>query len=633
MCGICGIVQADSRRHVDPSVLRRMSDAIKHRGPDDSGEHLAGSVALAMRRLSIIDVEHGHQPIANEDGTVQTVYNGEIYNYRGLRRELERRGHGFRTDCDTETIVHAYEDDGVAFLSRLRGMFALAIWDERRQKLLLAVDRFGVKPLYYAETAGGLVFGSELGSLLQSGVVGRELDPDGLAQYFTFGYIPAPLTIFRGVRKFAPGQLLVWTRDGGAKESRYWEYPASPPADTAVSREETLRSVRDALRDAVRSHLISDVPIGAFLSGGIDSSAVVALMSEATSQPVKTFSIGFSDPRYSELDKARLVAERFGTDHHELVVEPADLTLLPRIVSHLGEPFSDASALPTYHVSELARRSVKVALSGDGGDELFLGYTIFRGLELSRRLQHLPSGLRSGLAGLPSLIPTTSSPGWNDRAAQLRKRVAASLEAPDAAFRRKISTPGLETVAPFLSEELRVSLRGTDAYAPIDSALAAGTNGHHPLDRYVRAGFAFSLPGDMLVKVDRMSMANSLEVRVPLLDHLLVDAVAAVPVAERFKRWRLKGLFKDAMADVLPQEILKQPKQGFNIPVTAWFRGDVTGFAQEVLTDDAARRRGFLDPDAIGRLVQRHSSGREDLGAVIWSLMIFQLWCSEYLPS
>ena len=566
---------------------------------------------------------------------MHTVYNGEIYNYRAVRAKLEVRGHRFETDCDTETIVHAYEDDGVQFATGLRGMFALAIWDERTERLVLTIDRFGIKPLYFAEIDRGLVFGSELACLLESGFVTRELDSEALAQYFTLGYIPAPLTIFRGVRKFAPGQLLEWTREGGPKLSRYWEYPTGSPTTHTGSREETLRLVREALRDSVSAHLISDVPLGAFLSGGIDSSSVVALMSEVTSEPVKTFSIGFADPRFNELDKARLVAKRFGTDHHELIVEPGDLALLPRIIEHFGEPFSDASALPTYHVSQLAKRSVKVALSGDGGDELFLGYTIFRGLELARHLQRLPPGVRSRLTALPSLIPTTGSSAWNDRSQQLRRRIVASLSPPDEAFRRKVSAPGIESVGPFLSEDLRASLRPYDPYVPFNTVLADPTTtngGHHPLDRYVRAGFAVSLPGDMLVKVDRMSMANSLEVRVPLLDHHLVDVIAGIPVADRFKRWRLKGLFKDAMADVLPPEILKQPKRGFNVPVAAWFRGDITRFALEVISDAGAQRRGLLDTGAIQQLLQRHASGRENLGATIWSLMVLELWCARYLP-
>lgn len=631
MCGICGIAYTDAGKSVDVDVLSRMCHSIRHRGPDEGGQHIAGAVGLGIRRLSIIDVEAGHQPVSNETSTVHAVCNGEIYNYRSMREELRRGGHRFRTHSDVEVIPHVYEE-GAAFVSRLRGMFALALWDEQRRTMVLAVDRFGIKPLYYVANSRGLVFGSELKCLLAAGTVAGEVDPEGVAQYFTFGYIPAPHTVFRGIRKLPPGHLVHWTSDGGAILTRYWR-PQPAALGSGQSPVETRRRLREALRESVRAHLVSDVPVGAFLSGGVDSSAVVALMSEVSPEPIKTFSIGFSDPRFSELSRARMVAERFGTDHHELVVEPADAALLPELVSHFDEPFADASALPTYYVSKLASESVKVALSGDGGDELFVGYTMFRGLELARLSQQLPRRLRNALTLLADAMPSIGNANFNDQLIRIRRRLADTLLAPKDAFHRKLASPGLPSVAPFLSSELRVLLAAPDPYAVIDSPLdcASVRRGGHPLDPYLLAGLAVTLPGDMLVKVDRMSMASSLEVRVPLLDHELVDHVASIPVEQRYTRWRLKALLRDTMADVLPADTVRQSKRGFTVPLAAWFRGNLMQFAREVLTGSAARKRGLLDVQAIDRLLRRHGAGEENVSSTIWSLLVFELWCSQYL--
>lgn len=582
-----------------------------------------------MRRLSIIDLEMGQQPIHNEDSTLHLVFNGELYNYRTLRFDLESSGHLFRTKSDTEVIVHAYEEWGTSCLDSFRGMFALALWDDRQRMLLLAVDRFGIKPLYYSIVGGDIVFGSELACLLASGHLRKDVEDAALAEYFTLGYVPPPATIFRDARKLEPGTFLQWRPNDDPTVNRYWDLPSA--CDTDGSARAPLREkLRELLRDAVRAHLVSDVPVGAFLSGGIDSSAVVALMSEVSSEPVRTFSIGFEAREHDERPLARLVAERFKTEHHEFALEPESVDVLPKLVSHFQEPFADSSALPTYYVSKLARGSVKVALSGDGGDELFLGYTVFRGVELARYAQTLPPALRRLMISLPDRIPPTVDPRWNDRVARLQKLLADTSLPPEAAYRSKITMAGLPLLWPLLTRELRTRLEGQNPFRAIDDALAAAAPAPS-LERIIYSGLKVSLPGDMLVKVDRMSMANSLEVRVPLLDHVLAQFVAQIPVVTRFSRWRLKALLKETMADSLPREILRQRKHGFTIPLAAWFRGDLSSFATDVLVSKEARERGYLDVPAIELFLREHRRGTRNVGPAIWSLLMFELWCREVL--
>jgi asparagine synthase (glutamine-hydrolysing) len=629
MCGICGIAAVDPARRPDRQTLQRMADVITYRGPDDDGMYVAGRIGLAMRRLSIIDLEGGRQPIHNEDGTVQLVFNGELYNYRELRSQLQSHGHAFSTHSDTEVVVHAYEEWGPSCLDRFRGMFAFALWDEPNETLLLAVDRFGIKPLYYSLLDGELVFGSELASLLASRRLAKDVDDASLAEYFTLGYIPPPATIFQDARKLEPGTFLRWRPHESLTVSRYWDVPP-PGVDGRRAGEPLRRELREHLRDAVRAHLVSDVPVGAFLSGGIDSSSVVALMSEVSDQPVQTFSSGFEAKAYDERPLAALVAKRFGTDHHELIVEPESVDILPKLVTHFQEPFADSSALPTYYVSKLARQSVKVALSGDGGDEMFVGYTTFLGVELARYAQSLPTPARRLLASIPRGFPSSLSPGWNDRVTRWRKWAADTALPPDAAYRSKITMTGLPVVWPLLTHDLRLRLEGQNPFRAVDHALHAVASAP-PLERVVYAGLKVSLPGDMLVKVDRMSMANSLEVRVPLLDHVVADFVARIPIGTRFPRWRLKALLKETMADALPEEILRHRKHGFTIPLAAWFRGDLSRFAHEVLLSDRARDRGFFDMPALEAFLRDHARGTRNLGSAIWSLLMFELWCREIL--
>ncbi len=629
MCGIAGLVSNCSSVTADRETLRLMCDAISHRGPDDEGYFFSGPVGLGIRRLSIIDLATGHQPIHNEDSTVQLVFNGEIYNYLELRPELEARGHKFYTQTDTEVIVHAYEEYGEACVEKLRGMFGLALWDERQQSLLLAIDRFGIKPLYYSVSEEGIIFGSELKSLLVAPPFRRrEIDFGALAQYFALGYIPPPATIYKSTRKLSPGCVLRWTAAGGAVVRPYWDL-SNEHIDRGRPPAETRDQLRAALKDAVRSHMISDVPVGAFLSGGIDSSIVVALMSEVSTAPVKTFSIGFAHREHNELGLARLVAERFSTEHCEWIIEPETVDVLPDLVASFDEPFADPSALPTYYVAKMAKEFVKVALSGDGGDELFVGYTIFRGLELSRYLQLLPASLLKVMAALPGMLPQTKNPGWNDRIARWSKQATDSVQPPDRAFRSKLTPAGSPGVWSLLSSELQEQLAGHNPYLSVDEWLARYTfdDRAHPLEQFLQTVLKVSLAGDMLVKVDRMSMKNSLEVRVPLLDHVLAEFVASVPVKQRFPGWRLKGLLRDTMADVLPRAILNHPKHGFTIPLADWFRGDLAQMASDILLSNEAGQRGFINTAEVEKLLQSHRQGRQNLSSVIWSLLIFELWC------
>jgi asparagine synthase (glutamine-hydrolysing) len=629
VCGICGIATVEANERIDAGVLTRMSDAITYRGPDDSGMYRSRHIGLAMRRLSIIDLETGQQPVHNEDRTVHLVFNGELYNYRELRAQLESGGHSFATKSDTEVVVHAYEEWRASCLERFRGMFAFALWDERREQLLLAVDRFGIKPLYYASIGNELVFGSELVCLIESGRLRKELDDTAVAEYFTLGYVPPPATIFRGAQKLEPGTLAIWTPTGRLQLQRYWDVPRV--SDDTVPADPDLRSrLRELLRDAVATHLVSDVPLGAFLSGGIDSSSVVALMSEVSDEPVKTFSIGFAAREHDERNLARLVAERFGTDHHELVVEPESVDTLPNLVAHFQEPFADSSALPTYHMSKLAREFVKVALSGDGGDELFVGYTTFLGVELARHAQAVPTTARRILASVPARLPRGSSPAWNDRVARWEKWAADTALPPEDAYRSKITMTGLQLVRPLLTTEFARRLHAENPFRAVDASLSRDGSGSS-LERILYTGMKVSLPGDMLVKVDRMSMANSLEVRVPLLDHVLAEFVVRLPVATRFPRWRLKGLLRDTMADLLPPEVVRQRKHGFTIPLAAWFRGDLARFAADTLLSPEARGRRFFEPAAVERFLRDHAQGERNLGEAIWAMLMFELWCRQTL--
>lgn len=621
MCGICGVVDLTAGRPVDVGVLRRMNRALRHRGPDEEGYHEAPHVALAMCRLRVIDPAGGSQPMSNEDGSVWLVYNGEVYNFRELRSELEARGHRFRTRSDTEVVVHAYEAFGVDCVRKFRGMFAFALWDGRQQRLLLARDRLGIKPLYYWQRGDRLAFASELKSLLKLPDFPREVDPEAVDLYLTYGYVPAPWAPFRGVRKLAPGHVLVLDQ-AGARVQNYWDFvPAERPSRPL---RESVAELRARLQDAVRSHLVSDVPVGAFLSGGLDSSTVVALMSLAGAHPVRTFSVGFREARFDELPYARQVARRYGTDHRELVVEPQVARRLPELLSHFDEPFGDSSAIATYLVAELARQHVTVVLTGDGGDEVFCGYEWQRRHQMVRPFHRLPFALRARAPRLARLLPAGP---WRQRAAGFLADVA--LDPADGYLRRMTLFDG-QLRRELYSSGFRAALDGHESLAPLRMWLDALPESDFR-NRMLYADTHFYCPEDCLVKVDRMTMAWSLEARVPLLDHELVEFVASVP-----PQWKLRGvtskyLLRRAVRDLLPPDLLRKRKQGFSVPVGPWLRGPLYPAARDLLLDTRARERGWLRPEAVERLLEAHRSGAAEHGHRLYAVWGLEIWAREYL--
>jgi asparagine synthase (glutamine-hydrolysing) len=630
MCGIAGF--ADRRAlggwransdaaEQDHALLGAMCAAIRHRGPDDEGRRIMPGVALGMRRLSIIDLATGQQPIHNEDSTVWVVFNGEIYNYTELRSDLISRGHEFYTSSDTETIVHAYEEWGQEAFSRLRGMFGIALWDSRNQSLLLARDRVGIKPLHYAITGDRLYFGSEIKSILAADDVGRRIDFEALDHYLSFLYTPRDGSIFAGIRKLPPGHVLRW-QAGTVRITRYWEAAAEEqPPD---SDEAAIERLRQVLRDAVRSHLMSEVPLGAFLSGGVDSSLVVGLMAEASSQPVRTFSIGFDDPRYDELDHARVVARHFATDHHEFVVKPDALAIIDDLIAHFDEPFGDSSAIPTWYVSEMARRHVTVVLSGDGGDELFGGY--------ERYAPHPRIAAFDRWAPPPSR--TVASLVWPLLPHGVTGKNFLRRAARDARGRY------LDQIGYFQADEKQALLSG-DIRRVIGTFDAEARLGHHfdrlsglPWDaQMMHFDFETYLPEDILTKVDRMSMAHSIESRVPLLDNNVVDFAATLPANLKIRKGRKKHILKEAASKLLPAQILDRRKQGFAVPVGGWFRGDLREFFSDVLLSRAARERGYFSGRFIDRMVREHVAGRRDHTLRLWALVVFELWHRQYMDS
>jgi asparagine synthase (glutamine-hydrolysing) len=612
MCGICGIVS--SRGPVDPDRLARMSAKLVHRGPDSDGAFVEGPVALAARRLAIIDLETGDQPIANEDGTVHVVQNGELYNYPELRGELERAGHTFRTHGDTEVLVHLYEQEGLAFARRLRGMFAVALWDSTRRRLVLARDRYGIKPLYYRADGDGLEFASELRSLPRG-----EIDLDALEAFLAFNSIPAPLTIFREARKLPPGHVLVW-EDGKLSLERY-----ARPAPVAVGElrdddeAELLEELRSRLRDSVRAHLLADVPVGVLLSGGIDSSALAALAAQESSEPVRTFSIGFEERSFNELSDARLVAERYGTRHRELVLRPDAALLLPALADAFDEPFADSSALPTYLVSQLAAQDVKVALSGEGGDELFGGYYTYVADLLAERA----AGLAGFTRPLVERLPTSTA--------------RASFDYKAKRFVRGAHLPPLErhhAWKEIFSADARAELTGRrHAFDPVDlyRARFAETDGAELLARLQDVDRTIYLVDDLLVKTDRASMAHSLEARVPFLDPMVTNFALALPARHRVHGLRKKVLLRKAVAPLVPGRIVRGKKRGFSIPAAAWLRGELEPFARETLNAETLRRQGFFQPEAVATLIDRHVTGKEDLSRQLWGLLAFTLWHERHV--
>jgi asparagine synthase (glutamine-hydrolysing) len=618
MCGICGLVSL-AGESVDADVAAAMNETLVHRGPDSSGLFAEDSAALAARRLSIIDLAHGDQPIGSEDGSIQVVQNGEIYNHGELRARLAQAGHRFATACDTEVIAHLYEERGPAFVEELRGMFAIAVWDRLERRLVLARDRFGIKPLYYRIADGTLSFASELKALLRQPGFSRTVDLDALEAFLAFNSIPAPLTIFEEARKLPAGHVLV-ARGSDVSLRRYARpRPVQEGATRAESEAELAEELRERLRDSVRAHLVSDVPVGVLLSGGVDSSALAALAARESPYRISTFSIGFEERSFNELEQARLVADQYSTDHHELIVRPDAVDLLPKLAEAFDEPFADSSALPTYLVSQLAAKDVKVALSGEGGDELFGGYYTYVADTLAPRVGRLAQIARP----LVERLPSSSGKASFDYKA---KRFARGAHLPPLERHHAWK----EIFSPEARAELLDGRRGTLDPLDIYRARYAETEGADELARLQDVDTGIYLVDDLLVKTDRASMAHSLEARVPFCDPVVAELALALPRRLKVRGFSKKRLLRRAVAPLLPAAILRARKQGFSIPAAAWLRGDLQGFARDVLSPDAVARQGFFGPEAVTALIDAHAGGREDLSRQLWGLLAFTLWHDRY---
>ena len=635
MCGICGSAWLDPDPGMPADSLVRMTDRLVHRGPDDSGTHRDGNVALGFRRLAIVDLPGGHQPLANEDGTIWTVFNGEIYNFAQLRHRLEARGHALRSSGDTEVLVHLYEDEGPGFFRLLRGMFALAIWDAPRRRLVIGRDRLGQKPLLYRldPASRRLTFASELKALLTLGAdeVPRDVDPAALDEYLTFGYVPSPATILRSVRKLPPAHYAVWD-DGRFDLHRYW----APDLDREVARPlaAAAEELRATLDSAVREQMVADVPLGAFLSGGVDSSIVAALMQRSSDRPVRTFSIGFGDPRFDETGYAELVARQLGTEHQTFRVEPDAWATLPALAEQFDEPFADSSSLPTWFVAQETRRHVTVALTGDAGDELFGGYDRYRAVALAAQLDRLPPGLRGWLGGpVARAIPASARAKTRLRSAKrFLERVG---QPPDRRYLGWVALFDEPARTALYAPEFCATLARDGANDPASAlfeALAAAPR-RDPVTRATVADLLTYLPGDLLVKVDLASMAHSLECRSPFLDHRVVELALAMPVAHklRLRGGRSKVVLKAAFADLIPPAILTRPKMGFGVPLDRWFRGPLRDHLAPVLLDPRSLSRGLFRPEAVRTLIDDHLGGRRDHAYRLWALLTLELWFRHHL--
>jgi asparagine synthase (glutamine-hydrolysing) len=625
MCGIVGIVEKN-RSSVNQALLSSMCQAISHRGPDEDGFYFNEGVGLGMRRLSIIDVKGGQQPIHNQDRTAWIVFNGEIYNYQELREKLEKLGHVFYTNSDTEAIVHAYDQYGSDCPKHLRGMFAFAIWDQRTEELFLARDRVGKKPILYAHINGKLIFGSEFSALLLHPDIGRDIDTEAIHHYLSFMCVPAPLTAYRAIRKLEPGHSLRW-RKGEITLERYWQPDFSKKID--ISEEEAGERAIQILRDSVKVRLMSEVPLGAFLSGGIDSSAVVALMSQESSDPVKTFSIGFEEQDFSELHHARRVAEHVGADHHEFIVRPDALEVLPLLVQHYGEPYADSSAIPTYYVARETRKHVTVALNGDGGDESFAGYERYAAMRLAETYHRIPAALRdSFVQRAVGFIPSSSTKRSRLRDVQ-RFLQAASLPKVQR-YLKWVSVFDTAAKENLYSDDFRhetQSIRAADLLSPWFQR----ANGAGIVDAALLADINTYLPNDLLVKVDIATMAVSLEARSPFLDHHLIEFAASLPEKFKLRGLTTKYLLKRILKKLLPAENLDRRKMGFGVPIGHWLRGKLQPFLRETILSEKALNRGLFRPEVVKQLVELHVRGERDHSHQLWTLLMLELWFERFI--
>jgi len=620
MCGICGIYAFGSGVLGPGDPLPAMTGALRHRGPDAEGFHAEGRVGLGHRRLKIIDLATGDQPLANEDGSVWVTYNGEIFNFVELRAWLEKRGHRFRTRSDTEVLVHLYEEAGESGVERLRGQFAFAVWDARRERLLLARDRLGIKPLYWTVDAGRLVFASELKGILPALATPPAVDEEALLDYLTYLYVPAPKTIFRGIRKLEPGHTLVVTPEG-TRERRYWDLAFPEGGAPGPSEDEVAVEILELLREAVRIRLVSEVPLGAFLSGGIDSSAVVALMAEASAEPIRTFSVGFREARFDELPHARALAERVGARHFETVVDARPDAVLDRIGAVYDEPFADSSAIPTYTVSEITRQHVTVALSGDGGDENFAGYRRYAFDVLENRIRRrIPRPLRRGILGPLARIWPKSD--WLPRALRAKTLLGNLAAEADRAYFQTQSAAPRAILDRMLRGDLRAKLRAYDPFAVLERHFAVAPR--DPLARIQYVDFKTYLPDDILTKVDRASMAHSLEVRVPILDHLFVEQVARIPSSWKLRGREGKAIFKRALRGTVPDDTLERGKMGFSVPLAGWMRREFHEAFEACLADPSMAE--FFDRSALEGMWRRHRAGIRDFATPLYAVLAFWQW-------
>ena len=622
MCGICGKIYFDSSRPVDPGLIREMTDVLRHRGPDDSGIFIAGNAGLGHRRLSIIDLTTaGRQPMENEDGSLKIVLNGEIYNYRELRPGLEARGHIFKSRTDTETVLHLYEEFGAGCVEQLRGMFAFGIWDVRNQELFLARDRAGKKPLSYAIVDGGIIFASELKSLLKDPALRPEVDTVALHHYLTYQYVPGPQTIYKGVRKLPPAHTLRM-RGGRITIERYWELTYQNQLHLP-NIEDYCERLREVFTEAVKIRLRSDVPLGAFLSGGVDSSATVAVMAGLLDRPVRTFSIGFEEKDFDELAWAAMVARRYGTEHTEFVVKPEAIKILPTLIYHYDEPYADSSAIPTYYVSRLTREHVTVALNGDGGDECFGGYERYYADALAARYEKIPQCLRAAVRLSANLLPYREN-RWSF-ARRLRRFLNAVADSPARRYVRWLCYFSNDMKDDLYAAAFKQAMAGHDSLA-FTEKIYAETAAATLLEKQLHADVLMYLPYDLLVKVDIASMANSLEARSPFLDHKLMEFAASVPAGLKLRGRQGKYILKKAFEHLLPKEVLYRKKMGFGVPINRWLRTDLKQAAYDILLDSRSIGRGYFKREAVAQLLNDHVAMRADHSYRIWALLWLELW-------
>jgi asparagine synthase (glutamine-hydrolysing) len=619
MCGLTGIFEYQRPTEISKDLVRRMNETIVHRGPDDEGIFVGPGIGLGFRRLSIIDLSGGHQPISNEDGSIWVMLNGEIYNYPELRKEMLDKGHKLATRSDTETIVHLYEEYGEDCFARLRGMFAVVIWDSNQRKLLMARDRVGKKPLFYSADSKRVLFGSELKALLAGDDLSRDMDPQALCDYFSFGYIPAPKTIYRSVRKVLPGHYITVSNDGSLSEKSYWRLSFGETED--LSEADWCERIHHELCEATRIRLMSDVPLGAFLSGGLDSSAVVATMARLMNQPVTTCSIGFDVPEFDESKYARQVAEQFHTQHHEQVVQPDALAVVDKLAWHYDEPFADSSAIPTYYVSGIARKYVTVALGGDGGDENFAGYRRYQFDVMENRVRaRVPAGIRSSIFGpLGRWYPALA---WAPRIFRAKATFQSLSRNPLEGYFNSISIFRPGEKAKLFQKDFQNQLAGYDSIEVLRHHYDRADT-EDPLSRIQYVDIKTYLPDDILTKVDRASMAVSLEVRAPLLDHKLMETVARIPSSLKLRGREGKYIFKKAMEPELPHDILYRSKQGFAVPLAHWFRNELKDMAREAIF---GVKDGILDPKYLEKIWTEHQRGTFDRSAYLWSALMFRKW-------